>query len=113
MADIPGFTMEVIEKYGVLSESAAGWTKELRFVSWNGREPRYDLREWAPGDRKSSRGVTMSLKEIRELQEILMDIDFPDYGVDVDLDASSDDEAYTSSDVKAEVKEGGAKRKAG
>ena len=106
------FTMEVIEKYGVLSESAAGWTKELRLVNWNGRGPRYDLREWAPGDRKSSRGITMSLKEVRELQEILMDTEFPDFDTGHDLDAAPDDDGYADSDVKAEVNEGAAKRKA-
>lgn len=33
------------ENIGVLSESAIGWRKELNLVSWNDREPKYDLRE--------------------------------------------------------------------
>jgi len=71
-------TYEVLEKFGVLSESSIGWTKELRLVNWNGRGPRYDLREWSPGDRKASRGITLSLMEIRVLQEILMETEFPE-----------------------------------
>ena len=36
---------EITERIGVLSENAKGWTKELNKVSWNEREPKYDLRE--------------------------------------------------------------------
>ena len=73
-----GITYEVMEKFGVLSESPTGWTKELRLVDWNNRGPRYDLREWAPGDRKASRGITFSLREMRILQEILVETEFPE-----------------------------------
>ena len=70
-------TFEVLEKFGVLSESANGWTKELRLINWNNRGPRYDLREWSPGDKKASRGITFSAKEIRLLQEIMVEVEFP------------------------------------
>ena len=71
-------TYEVLEKLGVLSESPRGWTKELRLVNWNNRGPRYDLREWSPGDHKASRGITLSLREMRILQEVLMETEFPE-----------------------------------
>jgi hypothetical protein len=74
MTDI---TFEVLEKLGVLSESPRGWTKELRIIDWNNRGPRYDLREWAPGDQKASRGITISRKEMGALQEILEAIELP------------------------------------
>jgi hypothetical protein len=73
-----GITYEVLEKFGVLSESPTGWTKELRLMNWNNRGPRYDLREWSPGDRKASRGITLSLKEIRLLQELLVETELPE-----------------------------------
>jgi hypothetical protein len=38
---------EIIKEIGVLSESPKGWTKEVNLVSWNGAEPKYDLRDWA------------------------------------------------------------------
>ena len=41
-------SFEIIETLGVLATSTKGWTKELNLVSWNGREPKYDLREWSP-----------------------------------------------------------------
>ena len=46
---------EIIKQVGVLSTSASGWTKELNLVSWNDRQPKYDLRDWSP-DRKR-RGI--------------------------------------------------------
>ena len=39
---------EIVQEICVLSESARGWTKELNLVSWNDREPKFDIREWAP-----------------------------------------------------------------
>ena len=41
-------TFEITKNIGVLSTSARGWTKELNLVSWNEREPKYDIREWNP-----------------------------------------------------------------
>ena len=37
---------EIVEKLGVLGESGNGWTQELNMVSWNEREPVYDLCTW-------------------------------------------------------------------
>ncbi len=45
MADIK---YEIAQKIGVLSTSASGWAKELNLVSWNDRDPKYDLRDWTP-----------------------------------------------------------------
>lgn len=68
MADIK---YEITEHLGVLSESSKGWKKELNLVSWNGREPKYDLREWAPDHEKMGKGVTLSKEEAQELKRIL------------------------------------------
>ena len=35
---------EILKEIGVLSESAKGWKKELNLISWNDKEPKYDLR---------------------------------------------------------------------
>lgn len=68
MADIK---FEIKESIGTLSESAKGWTKELNLVSWNNREPKYDLRDWAPDHEKMGKGVTFTLEELRALKELL------------------------------------------
>ena len=65
---------EIKENIGVLSESAKGWTKELNLVSWNDKEPKYDLREWDPTHEKMGKGITLNLEEIKKLKEILNSI---------------------------------------
>jgi len=62
---------EITEHIATLSESAKGWTKELNLISWNGREPKYDLRDWAPNHEKMGKGVTLSDEELDKLKEVL------------------------------------------
>lgn len=64
-------SFEIVENIGVLSTSAKGWTKELNLVSWNGREPKYDIREWSPKHDKMGKGLTFSKDELEELKGIL------------------------------------------
>lgn len=71
---MPDIKFEIKSEIGVLSESAKGWRKELNLVSWNGAEPKYDLRDWAPGHEKMGKGVTLSKDEIQKLKELLEDI---------------------------------------
>jgi hypothetical protein len=66
---------EIIKTIGVLSTSAKGWTKELNLISWNEREPKYDLRDWAPEHKKMGKGVTLSDDELRALKEILSKVE--------------------------------------
>jgi len=72
MADIK---FEIEKELGYISESPKGWTKELNLISWNGKEAKYDLRDWAPEHEKMGKGVTLSLEELRNLKEILNKID--------------------------------------
>lgn len=62
---------EITERIGVLSENAKGWTKELNKVSWNEREPKYDLREWNPDHSRMGKGITLTDKEVETLKAIL------------------------------------------
>ncbi|MBP0960179.1 MAG: YdbC family protein [Oscillospiraceae bacterium] len=62
---------EIVRNIGVLSENAKGWTKELNLVSWNDREPKYDIREWSPDHDKMGKGVTLSEDEFLELKTII------------------------------------------
>jgi hypothetical protein len=66
---------EIIKKMGIISEKSNGWSKELNFVSWNGREPKYDIREWAPEHEKMTKGLTFTKEELQKLKELLNDID--------------------------------------
>lgn len=66
-----GVKYEIIEHVTVLSESAKGWQKEVNLISWNDREPKYDIRDWAPDHEKMGKGVTLTLEEWQQLQEFL------------------------------------------
>ena len=68
-------TFEIKESLGVLSDSAKGWTKELNLISWNGREPKYDIREWDPEHEKMGKGVTLSKEELMALKTLLEDFE--------------------------------------
>ncbi|HCX64305.1 MAG TPA: hypothetical protein DHN33_03745 [Eubacteriaceae bacterium] len=68
MAD---FTYEIVEHLGILSENAKGWTKELNRVQWNGREAKYDIRDWAPERAKMGKGITLTEEEVEQLKKIL------------------------------------------
>ncbi|SDY50184.1 YdbC family protein [Tindallia californiensis] len=65
-----------IEKeYGVISESKKGWKKELNLVSWNDRNSKYDLRDWAPGREKMGKGITLTGEELIRLRDLLNEMD--------------------------------------
>jgi len=69
------FKFETVKSYGVLSESSKGWRKEIRLISWNQKEAKYDIREWSPDGEKMGKGVTLSVEEVKELKKILNTID--------------------------------------
>lgn len=62
---------EIVEQIAVLSESPKGWTKELNLISWNGRDPKYDIRDWAPNHEKMGKGITLSKEELDKLKGLL------------------------------------------
>ncbi|HOA20249.1 MAG TPA: PC4/YdbC family ssDNA-binding protein [Sedimentibacter sp.] len=66
---------EITEELAVLSESSRGWTKELNMVSWNDREPKFDIREWAPNHERMGKGVTLNREEMKKIKDILNEID--------------------------------------
>jgi len=62
---------EIKKHFVTLSESAKGWTKELNLVSWNDKEPKFDLREWSPGHDRMGKGITLTSNELDKLKQIL------------------------------------------
>lgn len=68
MADIK---FEIEKDLGIISESSKGWSKELNLISWNGKEAKYDLRDWAPEHEKMGKGVTLSVDELKKLRDLL------------------------------------------
>ena len=66
-------TYEVLEECGTLSSNARGWELKLRYISWNGNEPKYDLRSWKEDENgeKCSKGITLTGEELEALLNIL------------------------------------------
>ena len=62
---------EIINSVGVVAEQPSGWKKELNRVSWNGGEPKYDLRDWSPDHKKMGKSITLTEGELRSLKTIL------------------------------------------
>lgn len=58
---------DVVERLCVLSASDAGWTKELNRISWNGGDPKFDIRTWSPDREKFTRGITLNEEEAKNL----------------------------------------------
>jgi hypothetical protein len=81
MAEI---TFEITKHIGVLSTSARGWTKELNMVSWNGRDPKYDLREWNQDHTRMGKGITLTEEDIDVLRKLLN-------GEEIEDDINEDD----------------------
>lgn len=71
------FNYEVIKKFGVL-DSDSKMPKELRLISWNGGDPKYDIRGWSTnedGTERITKGITLDAEELQSLYEILKEMD--------------------------------------
>jgi hypothetical protein len=68
---MPDITFDILKHYGVLSEEKGGWKKEINLVSWNGRNPKFDIRDWAPGHEKMGKGITLTWEEAAQLADLL------------------------------------------
>lgn len=66
---------EIVKKIGTISTAASGWAKELNLISWNDRDPKYDLRDWSADHEKMGKGVTLSKEELLALREVLNKLD--------------------------------------
>jgi len=66
--------MEIIEKCGVIAERKGGYALELRYISWNDGEAKYDIRPWKTTDEGTEvcgKGITMSGEELESLGTII------------------------------------------
>ncbi len=58
---------EIVKEIAVLSTSDSGYTKEINLISWNGKEPKYDIRSFSPNREKCGKGITLTEKEAGNL----------------------------------------------
>ena len=50
------FKYEITERIAVLSTNASGWERQLNMISWNGKDPKYDIRDWRPRRQQDEQG---------------------------------------------------------
>ena len=67
---MPEIKYEIVKELGKLSETESGWAKEVNLVSWNDREPVYDIRTWNSDHSRMGKGVTLSDAEMEAFCEI-------------------------------------------
>lgn len=63
-------SFEKVQEIAILSRNAKGWTTELNKISYNGRDPVYDLRSWSPEGRMG-KGITLSDQILSNLLIVL------------------------------------------
>ena len=62
---------EIVKEIVVLSASDSGYTKEINLISWNGKEPKYDIRNFSPNREKCGKGITFTSDEAAALLKAL------------------------------------------
>ena len=62
---------EIVKEIAVLSTGDSGYTKEINLISWNGKEPKYDIRSFSPNREKCGKGITLTADEAAALLEAL------------------------------------------
>ena len=65
------FKFEITKSYGIISEGKGGWNTELNEVSWNGRDPKFDIRPWSRDHQKMGKGITLTRDELIALKKLL------------------------------------------
>ena len=67
--------MEIMEDCFSLDSRSNGDTIRCRFISWNGKAPKYDLRVWSTdedGSERCGKGFTLSGEELEALMKQLI-----------------------------------------
>lgn len=61
----------IIKSIGIISKRTDNkgevWTKEVNIVSWNGRQPKIDIRDWNEDHTRMSKGITLTDTEAEAL----------------------------------------------
>lgn len=63
---------EIVKEIAVLSTGDSGYTKEINLISWNGKEPKYDIRSFSPNREKCGKGITLNADEAAALLKALL-----------------------------------------
>lgn len=73
---------EITQAIGSFGDNGKGWSRELNLVSWNDREPKYDLRDWNADHTRMSKGITLTADELAALKDLLNSMDLDSFDSD-------------------------------
>ena len=69
------FRYEIIRTLGEIPGDRK-WKIRLNLISWNGSEPKYDIRPWSEDGNSMGKGISMSKEELLGLKKILDSVDW-------------------------------------
>ena len=72
---------DIIEKLGTIGEGSKGWSKEVNIISWNGRKPKVDIRDWDENNEKMGKGLTLTKEELKTLKGLLNSLDIDELDI--------------------------------
>lgn len=72
---------DIIEKLGTIGEGSKGWSKEVNIISWNGRKPKIDIRDWDENNEKMGKGLTLTKEELKTLKGLLNSLDIDELDI--------------------------------
>ena len=66
------FTFDLVQHIGTIAKKGDR-TLELNIVAWNGRPPKFDIREWNEDHTTMTRGITLTEEDAASLAKILQE----------------------------------------
>jgi len=73
---------DILKNLGTLSDGFKGWKKEVNIISWNDKKAKIDVRDWDEEHVKMRKGITVNKAELKQLKEILNQIDIDELDID-------------------------------
>jgi hypothetical protein len=70
---VADLTHDILKHYGVVSIGRNGWRMEVNLVTWNNRQARIDVRDWAPDHEQAGKGITLDMGEAQRLIDLLQE----------------------------------------
>ncbi len=64
------FKFEILKTFGEIPGNRK-WKVRLNLISWNGGEPKYDIRTWSEDGQSMGKGISLSRDELLELRKII------------------------------------------
>ena len=70
-------SFEVVEECGVIAERKNGDVIRLDYASWNGNEPKYEIRIWKTkdGETTATKGIGLTGEELIALRDLLNEME--------------------------------------